>query len=154
MLPMSTFSRIWNLSPSTLEGLRREFDAALEPASKAVPCDSRTAFSVWESADRVTVEVDVPGIAEADLEISIEDGVLQISGQRSETEREGELKFSEHRHAEFRRALSLHDSLDPSSVVAELENGVLTLTIARKAEAQPRKIAIGVGTKSAESTET
>ena len=153
MLPASPFSRVWNLSPSSLEGLRREFDSALGSVAGAVRCDGRPALSVWESENGVTIEVDVPGVPEKELNLSIEDGVLHITGERHAPERDGELKVSQHHYGEFHRSISLHDTLDPSSVPAELDNGVLILNIARKAESQPRKIPIGVRTKSDESAE-
>ena len=154
MLPSTTFSRIWDLSPSTLEGLRREFDSSLRTVTGAVCGGRHPAVSVWDSKQGITVEVDVPGVAGEDLDISIENGVLQITGQRREPQREGELKFCEHRYGEFRRTISLHDTLDPASVAAELDAGVLRLDIARKAEAQPRKIPISVRTKPDDSAES
>ncbi len=154
MLPASPFSRAWNLSPSSLEGLRREFNSALGTVAGAVRCDGRLALSVWESENGVAIEVDVPGVAEKDLNLSIEDGVLHITGQRHTPERDGELKVSQHHYGEFQRSISLHDTLDPSSITAELDSGVLTLNIARKAESQPRRISIGVRTESDESSKS
>jgi len=154
MLPASPFSRVWNLSPSSLEGLRREFDSALGSVAGAVRCDGRPAVSSWESESGVAIEVDVPGVLEEDLSLSIEDGVLHLTGQRRETQQEGVLKVSQHHYGEFHRAIALHDTLDPSSVTAELGNGVLTLGIARKVESQPRKIPISVRMKSDEITES
>lgn len=152
MLPTSTISRLWNLSPSTLEGLRREFDSALSAASTCR--DARSGLAVWEADDRVTIEVDVPGIAEDNLEVSVEDGVVHISGERHKPEREGELKHQAGRFGPFQRSISLHETLDATSVTAGLECGVLTLTILRRAESQPRKIPIGVRTAPTEGVDS
>jgi HSP20 family molecular chaperone IbpA len=68
MLPGTpTFSRIWNLSPATLDELRREFDNAVGSVSGAVSrtCGSQPPLSVWESDERLVVEFDVPGVLQS-----------------------------------------------------------------------------------------
>lgn len=152
MLPTSTISRLWNLSPSTLEGLRREFDSAVSAAAHG--CDTRSGLAVWEADDRVTIELDVPGVSEDNLEVSVEDGVLNISGERHKPERDGELKHQEGRFGSFERSIRLHETLDPTTITAELDHGILSLTILRRAESQPRKIPIGVRTAPTEGAES
>ena len=153
MLPGSpAFSRIWNLSPATLDELRREFDNAVGSMSGAVSrtCSSQPPLSVWESDERLVVEFDVPGVRQSDLEVSIEDGVLTVSGIRKPSEHAGEQKHADFRPGKFSRSIKLHDSLDPTSVEAELDSGVLTLSIGRRAEAQPRTIPVVVKSGSVE----
>lgn len=151
MLPRTpAFSRIWNLPPATLEELRREFDNAVGSVSNAV---SRTSsgyppISVWESDERLVVELDVPGVSQSDLAVSVEDGVLTVAGTRKPSEHAGEQKHSDARSGEFRRSIKLHESLDPTSINAELDNGVLTLSISRRTEAQPRTIPVAVKNRS------
>ena len=60
----------------------------------------------------------------------------------------GEQKHSDARCGEFSRSIKLHESLDPTLINAELDNGVLTLSIARRAEAQPRTIPVAVKSRS------
>lgn len=147
MLPRTTpFSRIWNLSPTTLDELRREFDDAVSSVSGAVSrtCSSHPPVSVWESDAGLAVEIEVPGFQQADLDVSVENGVLTITGKREPSTPAGDLKYSDHRYSEFSRSLQLSDSLDPTSVSADLENGVLALSIARRVEAQPKKIPIAI----------
>lgn len=153
MLPGTpAFSRIWNLSPATLDELRREFDNAVGSVSSAVSrtCPSRAPLSVWESDERLVVELDVPGVPQADLEVSVEDGVLTVAGNRRPSEHSGEPKHSDDRFGNFSRSIKLHESLDTTSIQAELDNGVLTLSIARRAEAQPRTIPVAVRKRSAD----
>ena len=145
MLPRTTtFSRIWNLSPATMDELRREFDNAVGSVSGAVSrtCSGHPPISVWESEQKLVIEIDVPGVRQPDLEVSVEDSVLTVTGRRPLSEHSGELKHSDYRRDELSRSIKLHESLDPSSVEAELENGVLTLSIARRAEAQPKLIPV------------
>jgi HSP20 family protein len=152
MLPGTpAFSRIWNLSPTTLDELRREFDSAVGSVSGAVSrsCSTNPPVSVWESNERLVVELDVPGIQQSDLEVLVEDGVLTVAGNRRPSEHAGEQKYSNGRFGEFSRSIKLHESLDTTSIQAELDNGVLTLSIARRAEAQPRTIPVAVRTRPA-----
>jgi HSP20 family protein len=153
MLPGTpTFSRIWNLSPTTLDELRREFDNAVGSVSGAVSrtCGSQPPLSVWESDERLVVEFDVPGVLQSDIQVSVEDGVLTVAGTRKPSEHPGEQKPTDGRTGEFSRSIKLHESLDPTSIEAELDSGVLTLSISRRAEAQPRTIPVTVRSRSAE----
>jgi len=147
MLPGSpTFSRIWNLSPATLDELRREFDNAVGSVSGAVSrtCGSQPPPSVWESDERLVVEFDVPGVLQSDIKVSVEDGVLTVAGTRKPSEHAGEQKYPDGRIGEFSRSIKLHESLDPMSIEAELDSGVLTLSVSRRAEAQPRTIPVTI----------
>lgn len=147
MLPTTTtFSRIWNLSPSTLDELRREFDNAVGSVGGAVTrtCVSQPPVSIWESDEKLVAELDVPGVQQSDLAVSVEDGVLTVTGTRKASEHSGEQKHADFRCDSFSRSIRLHESLDPESVEAELDSGVLTLSISRRAEAQPRTIPVKV----------
>ncbi len=145
MLPDTSLSRIWNLAPTTLADLRREFDSAFESVSGAVSRNiHRLPMSIWEDDARVVVEFDVPGFLREDLEVTVENGVLTLVAKRVAPVRVGEVRHTEHQYGEFKRTLKLNDSLDPSAVTAELENGVLALTILKRAEAQPLKIPVEI----------
>ena len=99
-------------------------------------------FEVKEAGDKLVVRADLPGIAEKDLDISVHNGVLSISGHRAAEERkEGESYYVyERQYGSFSRSFALPDTADPEKVDARLENGVLNLTIGKKVEAKPRKI--------------
>jgi len=101
-------------------------------------------FEVKETADAFVVKADLPGVAEADLDIAVHNNVLTVSGTRSAEERkEGEsYALYERQFGSFSRSFSLPDLADGENVEAKLEGGVLSLTIAKKAEAKPRKIAL------------
>lgn len=102
------------------------------------------AFEVKETTDAFVLKADLPGVAEADLDIGVHNNVLTISGSRSAEERkEGETyALYERQFGSFSRSFSLPDMADGEKVEAKLDAGVLTLTIAKKAAAQPRKIAL------------
>lgn len=144
MRPVDTISRVWNLSPATLNGLRREFDDAVEAISNSVRDTAAPPLpvTIWEDQSKLTIAVDVPGFTETDLEITVDQGVLTLAGNRNEPSHDGEVRHNEHRYGSFERKLRLHETLDPSTLSAEMENGVVTISIDRRAEAQPRKISI------------
>ncbi|MDB4960661.1 MAG: heat shock protein Hsp20 [Myxococcales bacterium] len=101
-------------------------------------------FEVKETSDAFIVKADLPGVSEADLDIAVHNNVLSVSGSRQAEERkEGEsYALYERQFGSFTRSFSLPDMADGERIDAKLENGVLTLSIAKKAEAKPRKIAV------------
>lgn len=100
-------------------------------------------FEVKETNDQFVVRADVPGVAEKDVDIQLHNGVLSISGTRSSEQRnEGEAFYvHERQFGSFSRSFALPDTADGDKVEAALANGVLTVTIGKRAEAKPRKIA-------------
>jgi HSP20 family protein len=101
-------------------------------------------FEVKETAEAFVVRADLPGVKESELDISLHNGVLSISGARQAEERkDGESYYLyERQFGSFSRSFSLPETADGEKVDASLEGGVLTLTIGKKIEAKPRKIAI------------
>lgn len=101
-------------------------------------------FEVKETNDTFVIKADVPGVAESDLDVSVHNNVLTVTGSRPAEERkEGETyALYERQFGSFSRSFSLPDMADGEKIEAKLENGVLMLTIAKKAEAKPRKIAL------------
>jgi HSP20 family protein len=103
------------------------------------------AFEVKETNDSFVVKADLPGVAEADLDINLHNNVLTVTGVRqSEERKEGEsFTLYERQFGSFSRSFALPDLADGEKIAAKLEAGVLTLSIGKKAEAKPRKIALG-----------
>lgn len=99
-------------------------------------------FEVKERADAFEIRADVPGVKEADLDISLHEGVLSISGSRAaEPKHEGEAIYVyERQYGTFSRSFALPEVADADKVDARLADGVLVLTIGKKADAKPRKI--------------
>jgi HSP20 family protein len=115
------------------------FFAGTRQASAFVP-----AFEVKETNEAFILKGDLPGVAESDLDIAVHNNVLTVSGSRqSEERKEGEsYALYERQYGSFSRSFSLPDTADGERVEAKLDAGVLTLTIWKKAEAKPRKIAL------------
>jgi HSP20 family protein len=101
------------------------------------------AFEVKETNEAFILKADVPGVAEADLDIAVHNGALTISGTRHAEERKEGDSFAlyERQYGSFSRSFSLPDTADSERVEAKLDTGVLTLMVWKKADAKPRKIA-------------
>lgn len=104
---------------------------------------------VRETDKSYIMDMDLPGLTEKDVEISLKDRVLTISSVQ-EAEREEkkgkedkeEFIIRERRSACFSRKFSLPEDIEADKVSAEFKNGVLTIDIPRRPEVQPRQIAI------------
>lgn len=100
---------------------------------------------IFETAEEVTLRAEMPGVAKEDFEISIEGDELTIRGKRKHVDAGLTLVRGGIDNADYHRAFTLGDALDPDSVKAKLENGILTLTLSKKPEILPRKIEVKVG---------
>ena len=99
-------------------------------------------LSLWEDAQAVYLEMDVPGIGLEDLDVAIHKGRLTIKGQRKAAAPAPEFSYQERYFGEFERSVMLDEWLDPTSIEATLRDGVLSLKLAKKPEAQRQKIAV------------
>lgn len=102
------------------------------------------AFEVKETNEAFVLKADVPGVAESALDIAVHNNILTISGTRQSEERQEGDSYAlyERQYGSFSRSFALPDTADGDRVEAKLDAGVLTLTISKKAEAKPRKIAV------------
>ena len=95
------------------------------------------------TADRVDVYVFASGIDPKALDISIQQNLLVISGQRAvSVAQEGNYYRRERYDGEFRRVITLPEDVDPERVDAKYRDGVLQITVRRRESAQPRQIAV------------
>lgn len=101
-------------------------------------------LDVYESVDRFVVTIELPGLRPDQVDISVEDGRLTISGERKFYEAVNQDSFHrvERRFGGFSRTLSLPTTADPDRIEAAFENGLLTITVPKREEAKPRKITV------------
>ncbi|HVV17498.1 MAG TPA: HSP20 family small heat-shock protein [Polyangia bacterium] len=101
-------------------------------------------FEVKETKDAYVFRADLPGVKDADLEISLTGNRLSISGRREQERHEQGDTFyaSERSYGSFTRSFTLPEGIDGDNVTADLKNGVLTLSVPKKPEVQPRKVTI------------
>lgn len=113
--------------------------------------DSTIATSTWvplvdikEETQHFLIEADIPGVEPKNIEISMENGVLTIKGERQlESQEVGDhYKRVERLYGTFYRRFSLPDTADAEKISASGQNGVLRVTIPKKEVAQPRRIAV------------
>jgi HSP20 family protein len=104
-------------------------------------------FDIKETKNAFVIKADLPGIREEDLNISLTGSQLTVSGKRDEERREeGEHHYMVERNSgTFSRVFSLPEGVDADAVTADMKNGVLTLQIPKRPEAQPKRISIGRG---------
>lgn len=89
------------------------------------------------------LEVDLPGLTKKDVDISVEDNVLTLSGERSfESENGEDYERHERWTGRFSRSFALPSQVDPEGVKAKFESGVLTIELPKAAEARRRRIEI------------
>ena len=102
------------------------------------------AFEVKETKDAFVFKADLPGVDEKDLDISVTEDRITVSGKReSEQRNEGERFFTyERQYGAFSRAFTLPEGVNADGVNAELKDGVLTLRLPKRPESQPRRITV------------
>lgn len=100
-------------------------------------------FNVFDAGANLVVTSDVPGMTEKDFELSLEDNVLSIRGERKLSPPAG---FTPHRQERaalrFARSIALPLKIDPEKTEASVKDGVMTITLAKAPEARPRQITV------------
>ncbi|WP_135449252.1 Hsp20/alpha crystallin family protein [Tabrizicola caldifontis] len=89
-----------------------------------------------QSGDSYRIAMELPGVGEDDVQVTVEDGVLQVKGEKkSEREEKGDTwYFSERQFGSFSRSFRLPSDADSAGVKAEMKDGVLTVTVPKKPE--------------------
>lgn len=131
-----------------LDEMRHEMDRMLDrfvpggEAQEFLPL--RPLCDVAETQDHYEVRLDLPGMKPEDFDIELKQDELWISGERKEeTEEKGKAWHRiERRSGRFQRVIPLGHDVDPDHVEAEYQDGVLRITVAKTAEARPRKIEV------------
>jgi HSP20 family protein len=114
------------------------------------------AMDLVESAEDFVLRADLPGVSEDDVNIEFENDVLTISGERTaehETNEEGYYRV-ERAFGAFSRSLTLPDGVDPDSVQAQFDRGVLEIRIPKPEQRKPRKVTISATPKTIDGAET
>jgi HSP20 family molecular chaperone IbpA len=120
---------------TTNRELQQQAQAEREPARRV----ARPLVDIFETDDRIVVIADLPGVRQDGLELTIDRGVLTIRG---EVRRLPDAPLPEGLPTRFERAFTLPEIIDPEGVDATLEQGVLTLAMTKRREAEPRRIEV------------
>ena len=118
-------------------------DEALTTANFAPPVD------VYEDEHSITLKLEVPGVDEKAIDVSIENNTLTVRGERTLEKDEKAENFQrvERQYGSFTRSFTLPSSVDSGQVSAHYDNGVLKIKLAKKAEAKPKQIKVNVGSE-------
>ena len=135
-------NRLREFVPAALGDVDNLFEQFFGPSGLRPAAAWRSPLSIWEADDTIHVELDVPGVAEGDVELTFDKGALKISVERKEPERDRKYWHNERTFGQVTRSVTLPESADPESIGAELSAGVLHVTIAKVPEAQPRRIRV------------
>ena len=108
--------------------------------------DWSPAVDIKEEAERFVIHADVPGVDPKDIDISMEDGVLSLSGERKfeSCEQEASWKRQERLTGRFLRRFTLPEGTDAENISAHGKHGVLEIVIPKLAKVQPKKIQVKV----------
>ncbi len=127
---------------SLLDEFRRRMDHAFEGIEPARALDGPHA-ALFDAGQALRLEVELPGMADKDVQLTLERDVLTVRGERKSDAPEG---YAVHRRERtplrFARSFALPAKVDPEKVTATMSNGVLVVELGKAAEAQPRQIQI------------
>lgn len=134
-------NRLQDLVPGSWSDFDSLLNQVLVPTARAVR-GVRAPLSVWQTSDAYHVELDVPGVAKEDIELTFEKDTLNIVAERKRPEEERNGLHDERVYGKFTRSLALSESVNPDSIAAQLNDGVLHVTVAKTPEIQPKRINI------------
>ena len=130
-----------------MDRLTREMQQSLDvsPSIRGIGRGGYPALNVGSTTDAVEIYAFAPGVDPAQVEVQLDRGVLTISGERAGLPAGDEkttLHVNERFAGRFRRVISLPDDIDPNAVSADYRDGVLHVSVKRRAAAQPRRIEV------------
>ncbi len=145
---LSPWTSRWSARPASLANVFQELEQLLQPFDAADvnrgSIGTYQPIDLYETDDAVVLKMAVPGISEDDLDISIEGRQLTIRGSSKE-----EVEQTERRYwmkgisiGEFSRTVSVPSGIDTNAIDADVQQGVLTVTMPKAPEAVARKIAV------------
>lgn len=106
-------------------------------------------IDVHENEKEITIEAELPGIEEKDVQLSFRDGVLSIKGEKKSErdETKNDVHISERSYGSFQRAFRLPDTVEVDKAAASFDKGVLKIVLPKSAEAVSREKKIPIGNK-------
>jgi HSP20 family protein len=136
----------WSVLNQLHSQINRVLDRELDHngTTSAATADWIPPADVEEYADRFVLKLDVPGVDLAAIEITLDKGVLSVSGERAseKTSKDVERTRTERPHGRFHRRFTLPDTVDAANVHASGRNGIVEVTIPKQPKAQPRRIQV------------
>lgn len=129
-----------------VERLQREMNRLMESFSprRVQAAPSFPAMNLWVSEEGLIITAEVPGIKPEDIDISVVNDLLTISGERTPEQVEENVRYHRRERGcgKFARSIQLPFAVDANKVEASFENGVITINLPRKEEEKPKKIKV------------
>ena len=125
--------------------INRFFNTAYGPATNDANAHQwAPAVDICEETDRFLLHADIPGVKREDVEITLEDGVLTVTGNRDSEQEETREGFHrrERVHGTFMRRFTLPDTVNTETISASVNDGVLEIGIPKQAKPEPKKITV------------
>jgi HSP20 family protein len=142
---------------SELDRIRRDLDDVFGAGANRVFSSERTgrglfdrdvspSLDVIERADEFVIRVDLPGVNQEDLDVTVANNVVTIKGEKkgSSEHKEGKLYRKETWEGSFQRTVGLPSGTQADGIEAAMRDGVLEITVPKQEEAKPRQIAVNV----------
>src|SRR5438477_7531962 len=123
-------------------------EEALTTTALAPPVD------IYEDEHNIILKIEVPGIDEKDIDVSVQNNTLTVHGERKIEKEEKEENFRrvERQYGSFVRTFTLPQTVDTDNVSATYDKGVLKISLPKKAEAKPKQIKVNIGSEKGEKT--
>jgi HSP20 family protein len=102
---------------------------------------------IYEDENSISLRLEIPGMKQDDIDIRLENNTLTVRGERKFEKEEKEENFHriERRYGSFARSFTLPNTVDTDSVNADYKDGVLSISLGKRAETKPKQIKVGVG---------
>lgn len=145
MLPSLRNSRIGLTLPDPFSRLQQEMDELFGRflgENRSISAGWYAPVALWEDEKELRLEIELPGVRKEDVDLTVHQGTLRISAVRKGPEEERHYWHNERRFGRLERVIPLPEAVDPSRIDAELRDGVLHVTLAKRPESQPMKIAV------------
>lgn len=139
---------MWPIAFGRLTDLREEIDRLFEEPLAELTRGSQVlsgwtpAMDLYEDKDNVFVRVEVPGMKKEDIDLSLHNGTLSVSGERKseDTYKDADVYRAERFFGRFQRTVTLPTSVATDKVKAEYKDGILTVTLPKAEEAKAKQI--------------
>ncbi|MEQ8393202.1 MAG: Hsp20/alpha crystallin family protein [Thalassospira sp.] len=144
-VPFSLLSRDFDRMIGSIFGDRSIASKAFAETGEAEKALLSPRVDVFDGEDHIELSAELPGVEQDDVDVSVLDGVLTITGEKKSTRETNEgARVVERSFGSFKRSFRLNDTIDADNITASFKNGVLLLTLPKVAEQkpEPRKIAI------------
>ena len=126
--------------------LDRLFDLSWSGRDSGLFSGWSPSLDVFDEKDHFVVNAELPGMKKEEIDLSFQDGVLSLSGERKQTKenKEGETFRSERYFGKFQRSVTLPAAVDSSKISASYKDGILTVTLPKSEAAKPKQIAVNI----------